>query len=270
MRTFIDYDPTEQALATRIGERLGAAGHSVFIAHRDLKPSDNWTDRIIKEAKAADAVLLVWTPRAADRALALGIGVRDLGRQIQQWAEGKLRILRLNGAPLPLGLRGIVSVDGDEESAPAAAVRALAPHSTRASSEPLVHSSGEAAPAFISHSSLDPEIVEPLFEALRARSISYWSYRGAISGSSGWAAQVVAALRSASCLVACLSPAGAQSSHVLREMYLAMEFGKVIHPFITGKTTLTDDHRYIVAGRQRFLLLPAERLGEQLDLALCL
>jgi hypothetical protein len=274
MRVMLDYNWDEHDLATRIADRIARGGDSVFVAHQDLKPGDNWKARLIQEASNSDFVLLIWTRKAASRVSSMGASTWELAQLIQQWAEGKLLILRVDGAELPFGLHGITALDASEKDAPIAAVRFLLEakpaDALTEDARPISHSGQLDARVFVSHSAAEPALVDPLFEALRAGGISYWSYRGRIGGSAGWAAQIVAALREASSLIACLSPAGAKSDHVLREMYLAMEFRKAIVPFVVNDADITDDHRYIIAGRQRFPLVPSSNLAEQLTLALSL
>jgi len=78
-RVFLSYSTTDKTLAGQIKEELSALGFSVFLAHEDLTPSQEWQKTILSELRKCDVFIALitenfresdWTDQEAGYALA--------------------------------------------------------------------------------------------------------------------------------------------------------------------------------------------------------
>ncbi len=65
-RIFISHSHHDRETAGEIKKRLASYGASVFVAHDDIRPTQEWQDAIIENLKTCDAFLALLTDRFAD------------------------------------------------------------------------------------------------------------------------------------------------------------------------------------------------------------
>jgi len=107
---------------------------------------------------------------------------------------------------------------------------------------------------FISYAHVDLQLVEPVLSELDALGRRVWIDRSEMTGSGGWAGQIVAAIKQSRAVVLMASPRAYASHHVVRELYLAMSNNKPIVPLELEKAELPDEVAYILAPFQRHAL----------------
>ena len=104
---------------------------------------------------------------------------------------------------------------------------------------------------FVSYSRKDTSRVDPVGVEIETIGFRVWIDRRNITGSAGWAGQIVRALKSARTVALMASPNSYASDQVVREIYLAMEEKKPIIPFELEAADMPDELRYILAPFQR-------------------
>lgn len=110
---------------------------------------------------------------------------------------------------------------------------------------------------FISYSHRDSRIAHDLAEEVQRQGRSAWIFEQQMQGgATGWAAQVVKALRESRAVMLVGSSSAFGSDQVMREMYLAMEMHKPIVPLIVDDAPMPDDFQYILAKFQRHSIQP--------------
>lgn len=110
---------------------------------------------------------------------------------------------------------------------------------------------------FISYSHRDSRIAHDLAREVERQGRSAWIFEQQMQGgATGWAAQVVKALRDSQAVMLVGSSNAFDSDQVMREMYLAMEMQKPIVPILTDAAPLPDDFLYILAKFQRHQMAP--------------
>jgi hypothetical protein len=65
-RIFISHSHHDREIAGEIKKRLASYGASVFVAHDDIRPTQEWQDAIIDNLKTCDAFLALLTDRFGD------------------------------------------------------------------------------------------------------------------------------------------------------------------------------------------------------------
>jgi sulfatase modifying factor 1 len=65
MKIFVSYSRRDLEAVDRLGGRLEAAGHSVWIDRKDMAGGDQWRLQIVEAIESADAFLVALSPRAA-------------------------------------------------------------------------------------------------------------------------------------------------------------------------------------------------------------
>lgn len=105
---------------------------------------------------------------------------------------------------------------------------------------------------FISYSSKDAETAETVRSILDKNGIVCWMAPRNIPGGSNYTKEIPAAIRGCQVFVLVLSE-NAQNSHwVLKELDLAVNFGKVILPFMLEDCQLNDEFNFLLTGAQRY------------------
>lgn len=66
MNIFLSHARKDAALARQLGERLVAAGFSVWNADEEIELGDNWAKKIGKALENADLMVILFTPKALD------------------------------------------------------------------------------------------------------------------------------------------------------------------------------------------------------------
>jgi hypothetical protein len=120
---------------------------------------------------------------------------------------------------------------------------------------------GDAAPAgslFVSYSHQDRRRVEPIVSTIESLGRRVWMDRENISGQSGWAGQIVRAIRDSRAVVLMASANSYASDQVVRELYLAMNHKKPIVPIELEMAEVPDELQYILAPFQRHRLAGSE------------
>ena len=84
LRVFLSYSTRDKSFASQVKRNLELRGCSVFLAHKDLRPSEEWQQRILQELNISVVFLPLitdnfrsseWTDQEAGYALARGIVV---------------------------------------------------------------------------------------------------------------------------------------------------------------------------------------------------
>lgn len=95
MEFFVSYSHKDKELAGRIGRLLEKAGQTSFLAHDDIKPTEDWEEEIMRRLESCSALVAVITPNFVGSAYANQEVGFTMGR-------GKLVIpLRLDESELP-------------------------------------------------------------------------------------------------------------------------------------------------------------------------
>jgi len=97
---------------------------------------------------------------------------------------------------------------------------------------------------FISHSSKDKVMADVICAGLEARGIHCWIAPRNIIAGQNYAGQIYKAITNSKAFVILLSENSADSSHVLREVEIAVEGGAVIVPFRIQEVAISDDLKY--------------------------
>jgi len=97
---------------------------------------------------------------------------------------------------------------------------------------------------FISHSSKDKVMADAICAGLEARGIRCWIAPRDIVAGQNYAGQIYKAITNCKSFVLLLSENSADSSHVLREVEIAVEGGAVIVPFRIQEVAISDDLKY--------------------------
>jgi hypothetical protein len=97
---------------------------------------------------------------------------------------------------------------------------------------------------FISHSSKDKAMADAICAGLEARGIHCWIAPRNIIAGQNYAGQIYKAITNSKAFVILLSENSADSSHVLREVEIAVEGGAVIVPFRIQEVVISDDLKY--------------------------
>lgn len=114
-----------------------------------------------------------------------------------------------------------------------------------------------AAGIFISYSHRDSRIAHDLADEVTRQGRPAWIFEQQMHGGrTGWAGQVVKALRESQAVMLIGSSSAFESDQVMREMYLAMDMKKPIVPMIVDDAPMPDDFQYILAQYQRHPVQP--------------
>ncbi|PZR74227.1 MAG: hypothetical protein DLM73_08435, partial [Chthoniobacterales bacterium] len=124
------------------------------------------------------------------------------------------------------------------------------------SARPLtpVADSGAAVDLFLSYSRRDEARVLPIAERLRASGMTVWMDQSGIDGATLWAQEITDAIRRAKVCLLFGSAASFSSSHVTREVSLALEERKPILPLQLEPVETPSAMRYQLAGIQHIIL----------------
>jgi hypothetical protein len=116
----------------------------------------------------------------------------------------------------------------------------------------------DAAMLFVSYSHKDRPRVEPIVSVIEEMGRRVWMDRTDITGQTGWAGQIVRAIRESRAVVLMASPNSYASDQVVRELYLAMNHKKTIVPIEIEPAELPDELQYILAPFQHHRLSGGE------------
>ena len=111
---------------------------------------------------------------------------------------------------------------------------------------------------FVSYSHKDRGRVEPIVSAIEEMGQRVWMDRTDITGQTGWAGQIVRAIRECRAVVLMASPNSYSSDQVVRELYLAMNHKKTIVPIEIEPAEMPDELQYILAPFQHHRLSAGE------------
>ena len=100
--------------------------------------------------------------------------------------------------------------------------------------------------------------MEPIVSIIEAMGRRVWMDRTDITGQTGWAGQIVRAIRDCRAVVLMASPNSYNSDQVVRELYLAMNHKKTIVPIEIEPADLPDELQYILAPFQHHRLSGGE------------
>jgi len=123
---------------------------------------------------------------------------------------------------------------------------------------PAAQAPADAATLFVSYSHKDRGRVEPIVSAIEGMGRRVWMDRTDITGQTGWAGQIVRAIRECRAVVLMASPNSYGSDQVVRELYLAMNHKKTIVPIEIEPADLPDELQYILAPFQHHRLSGGE------------
>jgi hypothetical protein len=126
-----------------------------------------------------------------------------------------------------------------------------------------VYKPGTVAPLsdaalFVSYSHKDRSRVEPIVSVIEEMGRRVWMDRSDITGQTGWAGQIVRAIRECRAVVLMASPNSYTSDQVVRELYLAMNHRKTIVPIEIEPAEMPDELQYILAPFQHHRLSAGE------------
>lgn len=121
-----------------------------------------------------------------------------------------------------------------------------------------VQAPADATTLFVSYSHKDRVRVEPIVSAIEEMGRRVWMDRTDITGQTGWAGQIVRAIRECRAVVLMASPNSYSSDQVVRELYLAMNHKKTIVPIEIEPAELPDELQYILAPFQHHRLSGGE------------
>jgi hypothetical protein len=128
------------------------------------------------------------------------------------------------------------------------------PQAARAAAPPAA----DATMLFVSYSHKDRPRVEPIVSAIEGMGRRVWMDRTDITGQTGWAGQIVRAIRECRAVVLMASPNSYGSDQVVRELYLAMNHKKTIVPIEIEPADMPDELQYILAPFQHHRLSGGE------------
>jgi hypothetical protein len=111
---------------------------------------------------------------------------------------------------------------------------------------------------FVSYSHKDRPRVEPIVSVIEEMGRRVWIDRTDITGQTGWAGQIVRAIRECRAVVLMASPNSYNSDQVVRELYLAMNHRKTIVPIEIEPAEMPDELQYILAPFQHHRLSGGE------------
>lgn len=114
------------------------------------------------------------------------------------------------------------------------------------------------ASLFVSYSHKDRSRVEPIVSVIEEMGRRVWMDRNDITGQTGWAGQIVRAIRECRAVVLMASPNSYTSDQVVRELYLAMNHRKTIVPIEIEPAEMPDELQYILAPFQHHRLSAGE------------
>ena len=106
----------------------------------------------------------------------------------------------------------------------------------------------------MSYSHKDRDRVEPIVSVIEEMGRRVWMDRSDITGQTGWAGQIVRAIRECRAVVLMASPNSYTSDQVVRELYLAMNHRKTIVPIEIEPAEMPDELQYILAPFQHHRL----------------
>ena len=118
----------------------------------------------------------------------------------------------------------------------------------------VAQSPGNISTLFVSYSHKDKKRVEPIVSLIEGMGRRVWMDRSDITGQTGWAGQIVRAIRECRAVVLMASPNSYSSDQVVRELYLAMNHKKTIVPIEIEPADLPDELQYILAPFQHHRL----------------
>jgi hypothetical protein len=101
---------------------------------------------------------------------------------------------------------------------------------------------------FISHASPDAHLAQDLVDKLERGGRACWIAPRDVRAGEDYRAEIVAALKSVSHVVALISEASNHSPHVLREIALAEQYGKRIVPIRVDDVEMRSELEYILQG----------------------
>lgn len=117
----------------------------------------------------------------------------------------------------------------------------------RQKEKPVVQTGG---PVFVSYAHDDAVAVGPVVAAVERAGRPVWIDKSDINAGTGWAGEIVRAIRGAEGVMVVCTPAAFRSDHVKREVYLADRYQKPLMPVMLAPVSLPEDFEYFFAGVQ--------------------
>jgi hypothetical protein len=100
---------------------------------------------------------------------------------------------------------------------------------------------------FISYSSKDSNKVIPINDTLHAHGFETWFAEQDIKAGENYAQSITKAIQECSCLILVYSSNVVDSKHVIRELELALKYGKKIYPLRIDRTEPTEAFEYYLS-----------------------
>jgi TIR domain len=182
---------------------------------------------------------------------------------MEAWSSDRLVLVKVDDAPLPIGLRDIPAISIRGSSRPVAPGKDPAPISDTKELIERVRSvvqqkTTQQAPAaavggkhvFISYSRQDGGTVDSLVRQIEELGYPVWIDREA-TGPQRYASQIVTAIRASRLVALMCSQHAFASDHVIREIYVAGDCKKPFIAFRLDPTEFPDEVLYFVSGFPR-------------------
>lgn len=128
----------------------------------------------------------------------------------------------------------------------------------------LVAEAPEQKVVVISYAHADDAEVTPVVSVVRSSGRNVWIDKGGIQAGTGWAGEIVRAIKSAGGVMVMCSSSAFESDHVKREIYLADRYRKPMLPVFLEDAQPPEDFEFFFAGvqwLQLFKLPEEERAG---------
>lgn len=253
-QVFISYSSRDEARANEIVDALEAKGIECWIAPRDIRVGSNYTRDIpkaIRECRyflvllSPDALNSRWVQRETTHAISseksiIPLIIEDAARPAA-WEFLLHNVQAVNYAEDPEGaLQQIVSrIKGAEPQAPAL-------KAAPAAEKPTVRH------VFISHSTTDDAVATKIVAHLEKQNIVCWMAPRDTRSHTTFPAQITQAVRECPIFLLLVSKLSMDSSHVEREISLAIDKKispgyKYIIPLMLEDCELTDEFCYYLA-----------------------
>ena len=107
---------------------------------------------------------------------------------------------------------------------------------------------------FCSYSRKDGDYAKKIVEFVASHGYAVWMDQSGIDGASIWTETIVEAIDESAAVILLVSNHSVHSPHVLKEISLSVEKGKIVFPLMIGKTDLPRTFQYLLAGIQQIEL----------------
>jgi class 3 adenylate cyclase len=180
------------------------------------------------------------------------VTTRDTVKQMSPMlksATRKITAIQIKGKAAEVEVYELMWRQSEDATTMAAARSAYKPRKTTPQTD---------AALFVSYSHKDRPRVEPIVSVIEEMGRKVWIDRSDITGQTGWAGQIVRAIRECRAVVLMASPNSYSSDQVVRELYLAMNHRKTIVPIEIEPAEMPDELQYILAPFQHHRLSGGE------------